>query len=59
LLLCFCPLVVVVPEDQRRGRPDGPVPPVTIGNDRDRVDADTLGDPRLFLELRLIGEPFG
>jgi len=30
-----------------------------IGNDRDRVDADTLGDPRLFDEPGLIGEPFG
>jgi hypothetical protein len=59
LLLFLCPLFVVIEQDQGRGGPDCPMPPVTFGDDRDRVDADALGDPRLFFEPGLIGEPFG
>jgi hypothetical protein len=59
LLLLFCPFVVVIEQDPGRCGPDRPMPPVTFGNDRDRVDADALGDPRLFFEPGLVDEPFG
>jgi hypothetical protein len=35
------------------------VPVVAFRDYRDRVDPDALGDPRLFDERRLIGEPCG